>query len=543
MNSTDIGVWPLNIVQGMIKEVYNNIEYDVFEEKPDNLYMSLVNTANLYPDKLALIEQNRKVTFREFKELVDIVASNLYSIYDVRKGDRVALLMVNSIDFCVSFYALAKLGSISVPLSTKSKSTELIHPLKDSGAKILILNEQWWKNVKDIIHLTSIEYCIISGSKCCRNINGKVMETLYKKEEAGIGIEYDLPKAHDPAVIMYTSGTTGSPKGALLSHFNILHGVISYKRIFNLSSDDSTIIAIPIFHITGLAALLALFVHIGGTIYLLPYFDAQKVLDVIKTNHITFLHGSPTVFILLLEQSRNFGELKSLKKAACGSANMPPEVLAKIKRWLTHMDFHTVYGLTETSSPATVFPTDVYSSSKIGSSGLPIPGLEIKIVDEQGNQLSPNEVGELLVKGPVVLEKYWNNTEATANSIKDGWFKTGDLAKIDDDGYIYILDRKKDMINRGGEKVYCLEVENVLYDHPAIKEVAVIGVPDSVYGEVVKAVIVLNKGCTLTEKEIREWMSKRLAKYKIPQYIQFIDDMPRTDNGKISKKLIREIYG
>ncbi|MDK2798485.1 MAG: long-chain acyl-CoA synthetase [Clostridiales bacterium] len=537
MSLMGVNFWPFHIVNDMKKEIYNNMEIEMFGDAPDNLYMSLVNTVKLFPDKQALVEDNQIITYKEFKELVDVFASNLFTMYSVKKGDRVALLLVNSIDFCVAFYAIAKLGAISVPLSTKAKSTELSYFLKDSGAKVLILNEQWWENIKDIISFTKIKHFIITGDNK-NNINAKKIELLYNKK-GSFDKNVRLPQIHDPVAIMYTSGTTGVPKGALLSHFNILHGVISYKRIFDLSSEDSTVIAIPIFHITGLAALLCLFVHVGGTIYLQPYFNAKKVLKTVQEKKITFLHGSPTVFILLLEQSQNFAALESLKKAACGSANMPPEVLFKIKRWLPKTAFHTVYGLTETSSPATIFPTDVYGSNKMGSSGVPIPGVEIKIIDEEGMECPCNSVGELLIRGSVVLEKYWNSNQ---KATEDGWFKTGDLAKFDNDGYIYIVDRKKDMINRGGEKIYSFEVENILYTHPAVKEVAVIGVPDPVYGEVVKAVIVTNEGYSLTEEEVKEWVKQKLAKYKVPAYVQFINEMPRTNNGKISKKIIKQYY-
>lgn len=540
MHCPNITKWPLCVTDGMEKQLYSGIVYDFYKNRPDNLYTTLVNTANTYPDKTGLMEQDKSITYKKFKESVDIFASNLYSVYNIRKGDRVALLMVNSIDFCISFYAIVKLGAVAVTLSTKSKSLELIHPLKDSGARILILNGQWWENIRDIVASTEIKNCIISKSHG-EDIVGQPIENLYIKNEVVIP-DNALSVETDPAVIMYTSGTTGTPKGALLTHFNLIHSIISYKRVFNLNSDDSTIIAVPIFHITGLSALLGLFVYIGGTIYLQPYFDSKKVLETVRDKGITFFHASPTIFIMLLGESKNFGEIKSWKKAACGSANMPSEVLGKIKKWLPGMDFRTVYGLTETSSPATIFPTDVIGSGKIGSSGIQIPGVYIKIVDDAGEELPPGFPGELLIKGSVVLQKYWNNAKATSSSIRDGWFKTGDMARIDIDGFVYIVDRKKDMINRGGEKIYSLEVENVLYNHPAVREVAVIGTQDPVYGEVVKAVIVLNKGYELGEEEVKKYVGERLAKYKVPHYVQFIDDMPRTDNGKISKKLIKSIY-
>lgn len=537
MSLTGTGFWPLQITRGMMRINHNNMEFETFIDIPGNLYASLSSTSGLFPDKKALIEQSKEVTYKELKKMVDIFSYNLNKRFSVKKGDKVALLMVNSIDFCVSFYAIAKLGAISIPISTKSKSTELAHFLKDSEAKVLILNSQWWPNVREVIGATKIQHCIVTGG--CTGAEGEIpIEELYLQHEDGVTSDA-AADIFDTAVIMYTSGTTGTPKGAILSHFNLLHSIISYKRILGLTSEDSTIIPIPIFHITGLAALMGLFVHIGGTIYLQPYFNAYKVLETVQKYNITFLHGSPTIFILLLGEAEKFGELKSLRMAACGSANMPPDILAKIKKWLPQMEFHTVYGLTETSSPATIFPGDVYGSDKIGSSGLLIPGLEAKIVGDAGEELPANQPGELMLKGSVILEKYWNIEH---KDIEKKWFRTGDIAKFDEDGYLFIVDRKKDMINRGGEKIYSIEVENLLCSHPAVEEAAVVGVPDPVYGEVVKAVIVINKGCTLSEDEVKVWVSQKLAKYKVPKYVQFVDKMPHTNNNKINKKLLKSTF-
>lgn len=508
---------------------------ETFKEIPGNIYSSLENTTEKFFDKEALFEEGRSMTYGQFKKHVDSFSISLYNQYGIRKGDRIALLMVNSIDFCIAFYAAAKIGAIVVPLSTKLKETELVHPLVNSGAKLLILNEKWWGNVKDIIHLTQINKVIVSGKVHDKTI-GQSLDDLTKLEcTERYSENVDLK---DPIVLMYTSGTTGVPKGALLSHLNILHGVICYKEAFNLSEHDSTIIAVPIFHITGLAALMALFVYIGGTIVLHQYFNAQRVIEDIIARNITFFHASPTVFILLLEQSKKYGEIKGIRKFACGSANMPLGVLDKLKKWLPEMKFHTVYGLTETSSPATIMPDDVYEIGKRGSSGLPIPGIEMKVVDDEGNELPEDSIGELLIKGSTVMLRYWNEQQ-NRQFRRNGWFYSGDLARIDKDGFVYIVDRKKDMINRGGEKIYSIEVENIIYNHPAVKEVAVFGVPDDLYGEVPKAAITLNEGFNLTKDEIQEYVAERLAKYKVPVYVEFVSEIPHTNNGKISKKMLK----
>ncbi|MDP4091828.1 MAG: class I adenylate-forming enzyme family protein [Bacillota bacterium] len=513
-------------------------KYYTFKNIPKNLYNTLKLSSEVFPDKTAFIENGRKLTYEQLKNEADRLSESLISSYGVNKGDRVALLMVNSIDFCTAFYSLSRIGAVVLPISTKSKQIEIERLLIDSEAKILILDAKWWDNVKNILSNTKIEKCILSGSGTIPEI-GETIESLVKRSKGFIKLE--VPGLDDPAVLIYTSGTTGAPKGALLSNFNLLHGIMCYQKILGLTSDDSTVISVPIFHITGLAALMALFVHIGGTIVFEPYFNAGSTLKIINEHKITFFHASPTVFILLLEESDSLKTVPSLRKAACGSANMPPAVLDKLKSWIPGMDFHTVYGLTETSSPATIMPDDVYKTGKIGSSGKPIPGFDIKIIDEEGMELASNEVGELLVKGSNVLCSYWNKQQ-NRDAFIDGWFRTGDYARIDEDGFLYIVDRKKDMINRGGEKIYSIEVENVIYNHPAVNEVALIGVPDPVYGEVAKAIISLKQGCSASEEEIKKWVSERLAKFKVPQYIQFTEEMPHTNNGKISKTMLRDMY-
>ncbi|OIQ61888.1 Long-chain-fatty-acid--CoA ligase [Moorella thermoacetica] len=524
---------------------FNGVEYRYYDHGTTNLWEDFSRSVSRQPDKTALRAGNSSLSYREMQEASRRLASGLWNKYQVKKGDVVALLLVNSIDFCLSFYAAMYLGAIALPLSTKLKATELNFMLKDSGARILITNPEWLPNVLPFIKETSIEQIIVTEPITDKiNINfGNASITTLKN----VFRETEIPPApvdeQDGAVIMYTSGTTGKPKGAYLTHFNLLQSVISYERTLQLTAADSTLIAVPIFHITGLAALFLLFMHIGGTVYLLPFFNTQEVLNILTCYSITFFHAAPTVYIMLLEQGYRHYQLPDLRKAACGGGAIPIETIKKIKTWIPQLEFHTVYGLTETSSPATLFPGDVATSPRIGTSGIPIPVVDCKVIDAEGRDITGKGVGELCIRGPVVTQQYWNNDEATTRAFQGGWFRTGDVARIDGDGYVYIMDRLKDMINRGGEKIYSLEVENVIYSHPGVKEVAVIGSVDPIYGEVARAVVVPNNhGSSITGREIQDWVRARLAKYKVPQYVNFVNELPKNANGKIDKKLLRQQF-
>ena len=343
----------------------------------------------------------------------------------------------------------------------------------------------------------------------------------------------------DDVIIMFTSGTTGASKGVVLSNFNVGNAIASYEACMGITSADKTVIATPIYHITGLIALLGLFIHCGGTIYLHLQYRPERVLECCVKEHITLVHAAPTVFLMLLEKRKDYPKVPSVKQFACGSANMPPEAIRELKEWMPQMAFRTVYGLTESSSPATIFPEDAAGSKKIGPSGRPIPGLQMKLIDTDGREVPEGESGELAIYGNVILDRYYDlKTEALT---EDGWFRSGDIARFDSDGFVYIIDRKKDMINRGGEKIWSNEVENVLYDMEGVLEAAVIAIPDSKYGEVPMAVV-RRENEKITEAGIKAWVKKRMAKFKVPEYVVFVDELPKTHNGKISKRTLREQY-
>lgn len=525
-------LWDSEITLEMVRCNYKGRKVYTYAYAPQNIYADLFGTAGRLGEKTAIVGDNGiSYSYNSFLDMVKQFSQYLYYDQRVRKGDHVALILRNTIEFCVALYALAKLGAVVIPVSTKFKPIEWKKLLSGLPVKLILTESLYEESARAI--------CEEDGPVVvsCKENDGF--------ESVCMGREYeDDPYANsaweDDFIIMHTSGTTGKSKGVVLTNFNIANAIVSYEKVLGVKEEDSTLIATPIYHVTGLIALLMLFIHCGGKVYLHSAFDAERVLESVKQEGITLLHASPTVFIMLLEQRKKQPKLPSLRIFACGSANMPPRIIRELNEWLPDMEFRTVYGLTESSSAGTAFPDDAAKSEKIGSSGIPVPGIDIKLLDSEGGEAAKGDAGELCMFGSVVLDRYYELEVDTLS--RDGWFKTGDIARIDDDGYVYIIDRKKDMINRGGEKVWCNEVENAITRMPQVKEAAVIGVPDSRYGEAVMAVVELKDGSQLDITDLKEYLKPLLAKYKIPEYLEFVKAIPRTAGNKVDKKALRNKY-
>lgn len=525
-------LWDDSITKDMVDINFDNKVIHTYANLPDNVYEALIATCKSYPNKIAIVDDNdKKYTYRELVNMVDEFSSYLYYIIGVRNTHRIGIMLYNSIEFCVAFISLNKLGAITVPFPSKYKKNEVLSLVNKSSIFAVICHEDFYdwfveNETKGLRIIKTVD------SNRGYGLNHLVIEDYKETQVTG--------KLLDPAVIMFTSGTTTESKGAQLHNYNIMHAIVSYQRILQLNSNDISIIPIPIYHITGLVALLGLFVYIGGTLYLHKFFDSKRVLRSVSENEITFIHASPTIFSLLLKEQNDFPNLPSLKKIACGSSNMPIHKLKQIHNWLPQCEFHTVYGLTETSSPATIFPSDAGTSPYIGSSGVPIPGSIYKIIGENGNELPSGEIGEIVINGAMILCSYFRSDTKLLDN--NGWLKTGDLGYFNDQNYLYVVDRIKDMINRGGEKIWSSDVENELYAISGIQEAAVVAVRDDVYGEVAGAVIVLSETSTLNANTIKEILHGKIATYKIPKHILFMDELPKTPNNKIDKKLIRELF-
>lgn len=532
-------LWPSEFTEGIIEETINGVTVNVYADRPKTVIETLQNSAQRFPDKVALVMGNERITYGELNRRVNNMAYALRTRYGVKKGDRVALLLTNGIPFVITLYAVAQLGGIAVPLNTKLKSAELEYMIKNSGSCILVLNDSWWVNIEPV--LNSITNCReffvvgkqVPGTKPFGDlIDPGAPETVTEQIDE-----------HDVAFIMYTSGTTGLPKGAMNTNFNVIHTMISYKRIYELTSDDRTVIAVPLFHVTGLYAQLLTYINLGCTIVLMPMYKTEEMLRILEEEKITSMIVVPTIYVMMLmHPDHKKYDLSHLRVAGFGGAPISGETVKMLRDWLPQIELHNTYGLTEIASPGTCMPKED-ALRKLGSIGLPFPVNKCKVVDPvTGEELPPNTEGELLINSPNLTPGYWQNPEATKKAIVDGWLHTGDIAKIDEEGYVYIMDRIKDMINRGGEKIFCVEVEDVLYSNNKVMEAAVVGVPDEVYGEVVKAFIVTRPGCTLTEEEVQDWVKERLAKYKVPKYVEFVNELPKNPNGKVMKNRLREMH-
>lgn len=528
-------LWRPLLPLDMEKREYGGLTYDTYVGLPENLYDALTMTVRRNPEKICIVDDDgTEVSFGAFLEKVDHFAAYLKAEAGVCPGKHVALMMFNSLEFCVSFLALIKLGAVCLPLPSKFRQQEVLS-LLDKADPDCIICDQKFADWMEPMKARGVTVLVSGGEPGAYALAGLLDGFTLPAKDEGC-----LAQPGEPAILMFTSGTTSLSKGVVLTNFNVMHAVATYQKTLDITSEDSTIIAVPIYHVTGMIALLGLFLYAGGTIYLHRIFKAARVLQCVKDHNVTFLHASPTVFSMLLLEEENFPSLPSLRAFACGSSNMPKEKILALHRWLPNMAFRTVYGLTETSSPATVFPCDAAQSKHIGSSGLPVPGTVFRVMSEDGRELPPNEIGEVQLKGSVVLREYYKMKIPALSD--EGWLSTGDLGYFTEDGYIFLVDRKKDMINRGGEKICSYDVENELYRLPGIEEAAVVGIPDEVYGETAAAVVKCRPGVTMTQEEVQAQLRDKIAKYKIPTKILFLPEVPTTPNGKIDKKRIRQMF-
>ncbi|VUW95330.1 Long-chain-fatty-acid--CoA ligase [Dorea longicatena] len=524
-------LWGKRIPLPLVKKTLSNgREIETFRDLPETMYGALLRSAEKNPDKCAIEDDlGRVFTYRELVKEVDLFAACLVHKFQMKKGDHVGLMLYGSSEFGIAFLALVKIGAVAVVLPTKYQEQEIDALVEHADLQYILCDtdfEEWFRKYKTLQIMS------------CKPQEGELVFHSLEDIEGQAVID-EQGGYEDPVVMMFTSGTTSQSKGVILTNYNFLHAAAAYQACFHITSDDSAVIPVPTYMITGLSALFGLFIYAGGTIYMHRFFKADKVLKCIQDKHVTFMHAAPTVYTLLLEEWNKFPKLPSLRCLACGGSRMQKEKIEKIHEWLPHCEFHTVYGMTETTSPGTILPENAIESKHMNSSGIPIPGLNYKIVDENGKELQAGETGEIMVSGANIMAGYY---KMDSGLYQNWWLKTGDVGYFTDEGYCYVLDRKKDMINRGGEKITSIDVENVLYQIPGIAEAAVVGIPHKIYGETPVALIQLEKDISVSSKEITEYLKKKLAKYKIPSEIRFTEAIPLTPNGKIDKKKIRKIF-
>ncbi len=490
-----------------------------------NLAEFLAETARRQPESPALRLGVATTTYAELDRL-SAQAAALLRAEGLRAGDRVALMLPNVPEFVVLYYGILRAGGIVVPMNPLLKTRETDYHLRDSGAVLLF---EW--------HAAPGEGA--EGAAAARVRHRAVEPAAFAGLLARQEPRYEVAAAagDDIAVLLYTSGTTGRPKGAALTHAGLRHNTeVSAVHVKQLTAEDVLVGCLPLFHIFGQTCTMNTAVYSGASLILVPRFDPQTVLDAIARDRATVFEGVPTMYAALFHHPGATGaDVSTLRMCISGGASLPVEVLHGIERRFGCMVLEG-FGMSETSPVVSFNHPD--RPRKVGSIGTPVRDVEVRLLDDAGLDAAPGEVGELAVRGPNLMKGYWNRPEETAAAIPDGWLRTGDLARQDEDGYLYIVDRKKDLIIRGGYNVYPREIEEVLHEHPAVALAAVIGLPEERLGEEVAAAVVLRPGAVATVEELQEYVRERVAAYKYPRRVWLADALPMGPSGKILKREI-----
>lgn len=527
-----------------------------------SLFEFLEKTTDKFANRIAIHYFGTNLTYKQLYEFVLRFASALQSL-GLQKGDRVAIMLPNCPQFLIAFYGALRAGCIVVQTNPLYVERELAELLEDSKPNALITVDLLHKKVDTVKKEVSIKNVIYTSID---EYFPPMLRILYRFRLAlqrrlprikyGEGTfsfkkligtssrepsEVEINPKEDVALLQYTGGTTGTPKGAMLSHYNLVVNTIQCVSWNPIRREGEEVVmgALPFFHVYGMTVAMNYSVYVGGKLILLPKFDVKKLVKLLAKEKVTLFPGAPTMYIAVINTPGvEKYDLRSIRACISGSAPLPVKVKRDFER-LTGAKLVEGYGLSEASPVTHCNP--IYGVNKPGSIGIPFPDTEAKIVDiETGKKEPPvGEVGELVVRGPQVMKGYWNKPDETKEVLRGDWLYTGDIAKMDEDGYFYIVDRKKDMIISGGFNIYPREIEEVLYQHPGVKEAAVIGVPHSYRGEVPKAYIVPKEGYKLTEEEIKGHCKKLLAKYKIPEFIEFREELPKTFVGKVLKRKLR----
>ncbi|MGW1007544.1 long-chain-fatty-acid--CoA ligase [Streptomyces sp. NPDC002520] len=490
-----------------------------------NLAEFLVQTAARQPESAALRLGTATLTYADLDRL-SAQAAALLRTEGLRAGDRVALMLPNMPEFVVLYYGILRAGGIVVPMNPLLKERETEYHLRDSGAVLLF---EW--------HQAPGEGAQGAAAAGVRHI--PVEPAAFTAELARLEPHHEVaPVSHDDvAVLLYTSGTTGRPKGAALTHAGLRHNTeVNVVHVQRLTSEDVIVGCLPLFHIFGQTCTMNVAMYSGATLVLVPRFDPQTVLDAIARDRATVFEGVPTMYAALLQHpGAEDADVSTLRMCVSGGASLPVEVLHGFERRFGCMVLEG-FGMSETSPVVSFNHPD--RPRKAGSIGTPIRDVEVRLLDDDGKDVAEGEVGELAVRGPNVMKGYWNRPEETAAAVPDGWLRTGDLARRDEDGYLYIVDRKKDLLIRGGYNVYPREIEEVLHEHPAVALAAVLGVPDERLGEEVAAAVVLRAGSEASARELQEYVRERVAAYKYPRRVWLMDALPMGPSGKILKREI-----
>jgi long-chain acyl-CoA synthetase len=490
-----------------------------------NLASIVVDAAAETPEAVAVRLGALELTYAELDDRSARVAALLRE-KGLEQGDRVGVMLPNVLEFPIAYYGVLRAGGVVVPMNVLLKRREIAFYLEDSGAKLLLGWHGFGAEAQDGAADAGADLIEVEPESFAELLGDREPEA----DLADTGEE-------DTAVILYTSGTTGQPKGAELTHFNLSrNSELASRNTSDVRAGDVVLGSLPLFHSFGQTVSMNASLRVGATLTLLPKFDPGEALEIIQRDGVTHFYGVPTMYGALLHHPGREGyDTSALRICITGGASMPVEVLRGFEQAFG-CEVLEGYGLSETS-PVTC-TNHPGRPRKPGSIGTPLEEVEMKLVDEDEEEVADGEVGEIVVRGHNVMKGYWERPEATGEAIRDGWFHTGDMARIDEDGYYFIVDRKKDLIIRGGYNVYPREVEEVLYEHPKIREAAVVGVPHDEWGEEIGAAVVLHEGEGLSAQEVSDYVKERIAAYKYPRVVWFLDELPKGPTGKILKREI-----
>jgi long-chain acyl-CoA synthetase len=488
-----------------------------------NLASNLAETTRAHADRTAVRVDDAAMTYRELDEASARVAGLLHE-RGLKPGDRVGIMMPNVAEVPVLYYGVLRAGGVVVPMNPLLKAREVAYYLGDSGAGLIFAWHTFANEARGGAEQAKAESIVVDS-------------VSFPDLLASVAPDYEVADSddEDTAVILYTSGTTGHPKGAELTHGNLTSNTeVSCTDIVRVGPEDVIFGGLPLFHVFGQTVALNVAVASGACLTLMPRFDAGHALRIVADHRVTIFEGVPTMYVALLHApDRADYDTSALRMCVSGGAALPVEVLRAFEKAFG-IPVLEGYGLSETSPVASFNHPD--REHKPGSIGTPIRDVRMRVVDGDDHEVPQGEVGEIVIRGPNVMKGYWQRPEATAEAVRDGWFHTGDLARVDSDGYFYIVDRKKDLIIRGGYNVYPREIEEVLYEHPAVAEAAVIGLPHPALGEEVGAAVALKPGASVTAEELRDYVKAQVAAYKYPRHVWIADALPKGPTGKIQKR-------
>ncbi len=573
---TDTPAWPaMSVAQAYAKLtapgqpfemeelVIRGVPTRTWKNAPPTL-RAVLETGRSFGERIFLVHEDERVSFGAFFRAVATLAHAL-AAEGVTKGDRVAIIMRNVPEWPVAFYAAAALGAIVTPLNAWWTGAELEYGLADSGSKVAIVDAERLERISEhLVNCPDLKRVFVAREidELAHPLLVKLETVIGRPQDWALLTDQPLPDIEvgpeDDATIFYTSGTTGKPKGALATqrniNCNIMAAACSAARAFLRRGESppaadpdaarATLLSVPFFHATGCFAILNPSLFGGAKLVMMRRWDPVRAFELIERERISSAGGVPTIAWQLIEHPlRADYDLSSLESVAYGGAPSAPELVRRIRETFPTSAAGNGWGMTETSATVTSNGAEDYEN-RPDSCGPPVPVSDLKIMSVEGDkELATGDVGELWCRGPQVVKGYWNKPEATAETFKDGWVKTGDLARLDDEGFCYIIDRAKDMLIRGGENIYCIEVENALYDHPAVMDAAVVGIPHRTLGEEPGAVVTLKPNAEASEEELRAFVAERLAAFKVPVRILFRrETLPRNANGKILKPELRALF-